>query len=150
MCNLINPIIAEGSTTGHRTAFTPDRMLARYATPTRLISCTIAIENERLLGFQSLKWVDPEQSDPLPASWGTIASFVAPESQGMGVGQRLWPETLKAALTAGVETIDATIRADNTPGLAYYSGLGFTDWNTREGLLSDGTPSKRICKRYDL
>jgi len=35
----------------------------------------------------------------------------------LGIGQKLWSATRRAAVAAGVQTIDATIRADNVGGL---------------------------------
>ena len=56
-----------------------------------------------------------------------------------------------AAVAAGVQTIDATIRADNVGGLKYYGGLGFTDYAEIPNLpLSDGTPVTRIRKKLVL
>ncbi len=47
--------------------------------------------------------------------------------------------------------IDATIRADNASGLAYYKAMGFTDWDVlRDVPLSDGRVVDRIRKRFDL
>lgn len=42
-----------------------------------------------------------------------------------GVGSALFPATRAAAEELGLEFINATIRADNVGGLAYYAKLGF-------------------------
>lgn len=69
----------------------------------------------------------------------------------MGIGQKLFWATRFAAKAAHVKTIDATIRADNIAALKYYSGLGFTDYDTLPLIpLHDGSPIDPIRKRFDL
>lgn len=153
MSALINPIIAEGATTAHRRPFDAARMRAHYIAPPRLIACVTAWDGEALLGFQSTEFADPDWEGPhmVPEDWGCIGSFVNPDAQGRGVGRALFAATLKAAQVAGAVAIDATIRADNVPGLAYYSRIGFVDYAiTRDVPLSDGTRVDRISKRYDI
>lgn len=146
MVTLLNAIIAVGGTTAHQTPMTRDTMLAHYIAPTEVICCHIAITNGRLSGFQYLGW-----SDDHPEGWAIIASFVALDRAKMGIGQLLFAATRAAAVAAGVRTIDATIRADNTGGLKYYGGLGFTDYDVLSQVpLRDGTPVDRIRKRLDL
>ena len=42
-------------------------------------------------------------------------------------------------MAAGVNLIDATIRANNVSGLIYYTGLGFVDYNYLPNkTLADG------------
>jgi L-amino acid N-acyltransferase YncA len=153
MCGVINPIIAEGSTTAHRNSFDAARMVRHYIAPDRLISCTVAQVGNQILGFQVLELCDPDWDEPhpLPADWAVIASFVSPEAQGKGAGRALFAATLSAARTATVPVIDATIRADNVPGLAYYTAMGFEDYGMlRDVLLSDGQIVDQIRKRYNL
>lgn len=153
MCALLNPIIAEGSTTAHRSLFDADRMIAHYIAPPRRVASVTAWEGSRLLGFQVLERPDPEWDGwgAVPVDWGLIASFVAREAQGRGIGTELFHTTRDAARRAAIAAIDATIRADNVAGLAYYSRLGFIDYDRVEGVpLSDGTPVDRIRKRYAI
>ena len=153
MCDLLNPIIQEGSTTAHRSLFNEDRMRQTHIEEPRLIQTTLAFQEDRLMGFQLLEWSDPtfEGPEALPKNWCVIASFVRSGSQGLGIGQFLWRETLLVAKKAKVAFIDASIRADNAPGLAYYSGLGFQDYSRIDGLkLSDGTSVDKIRKRFDI
>ena len=154
MCALLNPIIAEGSTTAHRTRFDLERMVAHcISQPRRVSSVTAWDDGGRLLGFQTLEWPDPDWTKwaSVPLDWGLIASFVARKARGRGVGKAMFPVTLEAARTAGMVVIDATIRADNMPGLAYYSRMGFVDYDRVSGVpLSDGTPVDRIRKRYAI
>lgn len=153
MCALLNPIIEEGKSTAHRRLFDEDRMRETHITAPRLIRTTLAFKGEDLMGFQLLEWFDPAYDGPeaLPDGWAVIASFVRAGSQGLGIGQILWRDTLLAAKRANVATIDASIRKDNVSGLAYYSGLGFRDYSTIEDMeLSDGSRVDKIRKRFDI
>lgn len=153
MCALLNPIIEDGTSTAHRRLFDKDRMRETHITAPRLIQTTLALAGEDLMGFQLLEWADPSYDGPeaLPDGWAVIASFVRSGSQGMGIGQTLWRDTLLAAKRANVTSIDASIRADNVSGLAYYSGLGFSDYaSIKDMVLSDGTRVDKIRKRFDI
>ncbi len=150
MSALLNAIIAKGGTTAHQRPFDPERMRKHYLAQHNFISCIVAEDAGRIIGFQSLAWPG-EDEGRLPKNWGIIASFVADQAAGKGVGQRLFAATRQKAQAANVATIDATIRADNVPGLRYYSGLGFVDYDRIKDVpLSDGTLVDRVCKRFDL
>jgi L-amino acid N-acyltransferase YncA len=147
---IINPIIKAGGTTAHQTPFDEARMARHYIAPPQIIQCTVAERNGVVSGFQSLMWPD-EEGDTFPDGWAIIASFVARTSAGNGIGQAMFAETRRAAIAAGVTTIDATIRADNTGGLAYYTSLGFVDYEVLPAVpLRDGTLVDRVRKRLDL
>lgn len=143
MCAVLNPIIAAGGTTAYRVPFSPERMLKDMIAPDRLIATSVADIDGVVAGFQMLEWADPTWPGPevRPADWAVIATFVARGSHGQGIGTRLFRATLDAAIAAGVRSIDATIRHENTGGLAYYAGLGFVD---------DRVDAERVSKRYDL
>ncbi|WP_106746592.1 GNAT family N-acetyltransferase [Yoonia maritima] len=150
MTALLNKIIALGGSTAHQTPFDVAQMQSHYIAPSALISCQIAHDAGAVIGFQWLGWAE-EPDDPMPEGWGVIASFVSPDASGKGVGQHLFHATKAAALEAGTQVIDATIRADNVVGLRYYSGLGFQDYDRLRNIpLRDGTPVDRIRKRFDL
>ena len=153
MCSLLNRIIAIGGSTAHLQGFDRDRMIGHYICPPLKIACTLVEDGKGLAGFQALEWCDPDWPGPgkLPPDWAVIASFVAVDRQGQGIGGMLWPHTLAAARVAGVRAIDATIRADNRAGLRYYSSLGFVDHDRLAAIpLSDGTPVDRARKSYRL
>ncbi|MGZ9809166.1 N-acetyltransferase family protein [Pseudoroseicyclus sp. H15] len=150
MAAVINPIIARGGTTAHQAPFDEARMLRHYLEPSLGISCSVAEEDGTIRGFQSLVWPDSE-GDPFPEGWAIIASFVAEGQAGKGIGRKLFEATLAAARAADVQTIDATIRADNSGGLAYYSALGFEDYDVLPAVpLRDGSIVDRVRKRFDL
>jgi len=150
LLEVINPIIRAGGTTAHQTPFDSARLLRHYIAPPGLISCTLAEVDGVPIGFQCLIWPDAE-GDPFPDGWAIIASFVAVAAAGKGVGRALFEATKAAAAEANVDTIDATIRADNTVGLGYYTKLGFRDYDVLGNVpLRDGTRVNRIRKRFDL
>src|ERR1700730_13207522 len=149
MAALLNEIIAIGGTTAYEEPFTSESMDHHYVSARNLIACTVAEKDGDLLGFQGLFW--PTEDDPLPDGWAFTATFARVGHTGGGVGRALFAETVKAAHGAGVRTIDATIRADNTGGLAFYGRMGFTDYDRLTGVpLKNGTLVDRIRKRFDL
>jgi L-amino acid N-acyltransferase YncA len=149
MAALLNEIIAIGGTTAYEEPFSSESMDHHYVSARNLIACTVAEKDRDLLGFQGLFW--PTEEDPLPVGWAFIATFARVGRTGGGVGRALFAETVKAAHSAGVRTIDATIRADNTGGLAFYGRMGFTDYDCLAGVpLKNGTLVDRIRKRFDL
>jgi ribosomal protein S18 acetylase RimI-like enzyme len=101
------------------------------------------------VGFQGL--MTAYDDFDLPENWATIGTFTRVGSDRRGIGRALLARTLAAARAAGIATIDATIRADNAAGLAFYSRQGFVDYARLEGvLLKDGRTVDRIRKRLDV
>ena len=150
MCDLLNEIILLGGTTAHQNAFDRELMVDTYIDPPGLIACHLFVEDDEIKGFQSLNWGLPAR-DAIPRDWAAIASFVAVGASAKGIGRQLFKATLAAAQSAGVSTIDATIRADNLAGLRYYARLGFDDYDRLQALpLADGTPVDRIRKKLDI
>ena len=149
MAVLINEIIAIGGTTAYEDPFTPESMDREFISPPYLLSCTLVEDEGRLLGFQVLLW--PNEHEPFPDGWAYIGTYARVGHTGGGIGRTLFAETLKAARAAGVKTIDATIRADNTGGLAFYGRMGFVDYDRRVGMpLNNGARVDRVRKRFDL
>lgn len=146
MTDLLNAIIALGGTTAHQRSFTVEQTLDQYIAGPGVLSCILAEEDGRLLGFQGL-----ELWDGLPDGWADIGTFVAPGLQRGGVGGALMAASLSVARSAGIATINATIRADNLPGLGFYAREGFRDYATdRDWCLDDGTRVGRVSRRLDL
>jgi L-amino acid N-acyltransferase YncA len=139
MCNVLNPLIARGGTTAHKTPFTPERMASHYIAAPELVSCALAEDQSGVLGFQWLGWGQLHYD--LPEGWAVIASFARLDAAGKGVGRALFGETKRLARDAGAKVIDATIRSYNTSGLGYYTRMGFVDWKV--------TP-ETVSKRFDL
>lgn len=150
LTTLLNDVITAGGTTAHQTTFDAARTLRHYIDPAQLISCTVAEVAGNVVGFQSLVWPD-QDGQPFPEGWAIIATFVDIRAAGQGVGRALFIATKAAAKAANVQSIDATIRADNSVGLGYYGGMGFTDYDVLRSVpLRDGQRVDRIRKRFDL
>jgi len=153
MAKLLNEIIKIGGTTAQQTLFDDARMLSHYLAPPNNVACHVALENGSLLGFQALEWSKDDPADPnaRPSDWAYIASFVQDGHQGKGIGVKLFTATLAIAKHQNVQAIDATIRADNVPGLAYYAKMGFReDGRKRNVPLRDGTKIDRVQKALYL
>lgn len=153
MTDVLNEIIGTGGTTAHEKPYTPQQMIQDYIKAVDGISCVVAEIDGQLVGFQTTEWPDPDWDgpDPLPEDWAIIATFVKQGMTGAGIGAALFKATRTIADNAGAVTIDATIRADNTGGLRYYSKMGFVDYKLTANVpLTDGTPVNRVSKRFDL
>jgi GNAT superfamily N-acetyltransferase len=80
-----------------------------------------------------------------------IGTFARVGLTKKGVGSALFAAMQAEARNKGLTAINATIRADNSGGLAFYHRLGFVDHEiVRSVPLKDGTPVDRISKRYPL
>jgi len=147
---ILNGIVAAGGTTAHQTPFTTERVLSQYIVRDRGLVCTVVEVDGKCAGFQSLAWPD-EDGQAFPDGWAIIATFVSPAAAGRGAGRALFAATTDAARAAGVRVIDATIRADNSGGLAFYERMGFVDYDVLPAVpLRDGTRVDRVRKRFDL
>jgi ribosomal protein S18 acetylase RimI-like enzyme len=145
---LLNAIIARGGTTAFETPFEPEILADRYLLGPDVFSACVASTDDGAppAGFQILV-----RSTELPDLWGDIGTFTRIGGTQRGVGRALFRHTERAARERGLVALNATIRADNTGGLAYYSKLGFVDYNIRRGIpLLSGARVDRVEKRYAL
>jgi len=143
---LLNEIIRAGGTTAIETELTPDEFDDWFISGQYPLACHVAEDDGILYGFQSLSLFGGP-----PKGWADIATFARLEPKKKGVGRALFTATRKAAEGLGLTTINATIRADNVSGLAYYGKMGFEDYARVAAVpLADGTPVDRVKKRYDL
>lgn len=144
---ILNDIIEIGGTTAFQKVLTLDEFQNYFLTGDECVECFVALSSKGVvLGFQSLR-----TKASLDAGWLDIATFAQRNTAIKGVGRALFAATLTHARTRGVTNINATIRADNTSGLGYYSKMGFVDYAIEEGVpLSDGRPVDRISKVYML
>lgn len=148
LCGLLNEIIEIGGTTAYELPLTVEAFEAQFLSGPDVLSCLVAEDprDGRLLGFQAL-----ERNDALSDGWGDIATFARARPKRQGVGSALFAATRKRAEALGLVALNATIRADNAGGLAYYARMGFEDYAVTEGRpLRDGTPVDRISKRLRL
>lgn len=141
---LLNEIIRAGGTTAIETELTAEEFDDWFISGQYSLACHVAEADGTLFGFQSLSLF----GDP-PKGWADIATFARMTPKKKGVGAALFPATRKAADDRGLTTINATIRADNVSGLAYYEKMGFETYRRVEQVpLLDGTPVDRVKKRY--
>jgi GNAT superfamily N-acetyltransferase len=146
LCALQARIIAIGGTTAHEVPLTEAEFALDYLTGPDAVCCHTAILGGRAVGFQAVG-LHPD----LPQGWGDIGTFVDADLQRSGAGQALFAATRAAARMAGIVTLNATIRADNVPGLAYYARIGFRDYGADPHYaLSTGRVVGRVHRRYDL
>jgi L-amino acid N-acyltransferase YncA len=145
---LLNEIIARGGTTALEESFTADQLCAAMLTGPDVICCFVAVDRAsgRLEGFQTL-----ERSDTLGDGIGDIGTFARVGLTQRGVGTALFAATRAEASKQGLTEINATIRADNMGGLAFYSRMGFVDHAIEhQAPLKNGARVDRISKRYSL
>ncbi len=145
---ILNRIIEIGGTTAYEEPVSTDYLAAKLLDGApNLISTHVALDPQgQVAAFQYLV-----RSDGLPEGVADIASFARPEPRLKGAGRALFTATVAAARAAGCHEINAQIRADNLPGLGYYTAMGFVDHDVIRGVpLRDGTPVDRIVKRYRL
>lgn len=144
LCGLLNEIILAGGTTALETPLTAAEFADWFIDGEFPLICHVAEHDRSLAGFQSLSLY----GDP-PKGYADIATFARVNSKIPGVGRALFPTTLAAAEELGLEFINATIRADNVCGLAYYTKMGFEPYDRLIQVpLLDGTPVDRIKKRF--
>jgi L-amino acid N-acyltransferase YncA len=147
LADLLNEIIAAGGTTAYETPFTPEAFADAHINGPAVITSMIAEHDDgRPMGFQILL-----ASDKLGPGWGDIGTFARLGSTTRGIGSALFAATKAAAIAAGLKAINATIRADNSGGLAFYARTGFVDYAVDRAVpLADGTLVDRISRRLDL
>ncbi len=143
---LLNEIIARGGTTALQEPYGPESLAAAYLTGPTVICCFVAEAGGQLLGFQTLG-----TQNILPTDIGDIGTFTRIGAIQRGVGSALFAATCGHARAIGLTGINATIRGDNSGGLAFYSRIGFVDHEVVPAVpLKDGTPVDRIRKRFAL
>jgi L-amino acid N-acyltransferase YncA len=144
LAGILNPIICAGGTTGIEDVLDPATLAHWFVDGPDVIACHLAEAGGIARGFQSLS-----RYGDLPPAWADIGTF-ARQPRG-GTGTALFAATCGAARAAGIATINATIRADNTGGLAFYRRLGFVPYRIAPAVpLRDGTPVDRLHHRLDL
>ncbi|MEM7293317.1 MAG: GNAT family N-acetyltransferase [Pseudomonadota bacterium] len=143
---LLNDIIAIGGTTAFEDPLTESEFENQFISGAHCLCCFLAESDTQVVGFQSLIL-----HSKLPENWADIATFARAKPKVPGVGTALFDSTLAFAREQGFAALNATIRADNRSGLAYYSKMGFQDYAVDPGVpLKDGTPVDRVSKRYAI
>ncbi len=143
---LLNDIIRAGGTTAIETPLTEAELAEWFVTGDPVVSSVTAERDGLALGFQMISTYDP-----MPAGWADIATFVRIGTTQGGIGTALFTATCRCARAAGLTTLKATIRCDNTGGLAYYARIGFRDYDANPSFtLSDGRVVGQVHRRFDL
>jgi L-amino acid N-acyltransferase YncA len=148
LADLLNAIIAKGGTTALEEPFTAEELAQAYLIGSEVYCCFVAINpaTGRIEGFQMLC-----RYPKFPDEIGDIGTFARINGSQRGVGTALFDATRTRARALGLPIINATIRADNTGGLAFYRKQGFVDHDVLEGVpMKDGTRIDRVVKRYTL
>ena len=146
LSSLLNEIIRTGGTTAIETPLSPSEFSDWFIDGEFPLACHVAKLGNTLVGFQSLS----VYGEPARGS-ADIATFARMNPKTKGVGSTLFPATRAAAEKLGLAWINATIRADNVSGLAYYKKMGFETYDTQPQVpLLDGTLVDRVKKRFVL
>lgn len=145
---ILNEIIEIGGTTGIEELLTHQQFLDYFLTGDIVESCLCAVDasSGTHLGFQSTS-----HFGDIPADWVDIGTFVKPNIHARGVGRALFAATKAALAGKNLTAINATIRADNKGGLAYYTACGFIDYSIKKSIpLANGIRVDRVCKHYEF
>jgi L-amino acid N-acyltransferase YncA len=147
MADLLNGIIRKGGTTAFVDEIDRNIVLGWFdQAPNRSVWQLAEDDSGDLLGFQSI-----EPHSKLPHDACDIATFVQVGQTGIGIGSKLFEASKQVAIDLGYRWINATIRADNRGGLAYYQSRGFEDYARHPNVaLGNGQRVDWVRKRYDL
>ena len=148
LAELLNAIIARGGTTALEDPCDAAGLARSYLTGPDVHCCVVAQDNAsgKLEGFQTLG-----RYANLPGDIGDIGTFARVDGAQRGVGTAMFASTVVRARDLGLAAINATIRADNGDGLAFYERLGFVPHSITAPLpLRDGACVARVSKRFDL
>jgi len=147
MAELFNQIVAAGGTTAHQSSVSAEELFGWMEKHTDSNVWHVAQNRTgQILGFQ---FIEPHVD--LPADAGDIATYVRVSATKTGIGSKLFETTRLAAQRLGLVWLNATIRSDNTGGLAYYQSQGFQTWHIDGNTaLPDGTVVTKISKRLDV
>lgn len=140
--DIINPIIAAGGTTAYSVPYDVAGLTEKYLHEPA--TSTVALDGNRVVGFQACFEIEPGVY--------SIGSFTDRLNPVAGTGRALFDATLIAARANRATVILAKITSDNTGGLAYYTKMGFEDFDLILGDLTrpDGTTVDRVIKRFTL
>ncbi|MCC1491183.1 GNAT family N-acetyltransferase [Cognatishimia sp. F0-27] len=139
---ILNHIIALGGSTAYETPYTEADFAAHYLDEPPVTM--VALSHGRVVGFQAAFDIGDGQY--------SIGSFTDRQAPVRGAGRALFEATLEGCRAHGGSVILAKITSDNSGGLAYYSALGFEDWQVwpEDHTRADGTRVDRIVKRFLL
>jgi L-amino acid N-acyltransferase YncA len=147
IAGMLSDVLAAADTSAIRGPVDADT-IRRWMAAAPLRSRWMVAEDEAgaILGLQ---WIEPHAG--LPPEAASIATFVLPGRQQLGIGSALFTAMERAARDLGYRWINATIRADNAGGLVYYQSRGFRQWKYEPDVeIAPGRVVDRVSTRYDL
>lgn len=80
-----------------------EQIRERYLDETYKVACTVAEQDGRVIGFQSLKRAWPDNPYDVAEGWGIIGTHIHPDAGRGGLGRKLFAESLAAAKAAGLQ-----------------------------------------------
>lgn len=141
LSDLFNHTVRMGGTTAHEEEWDVATFKTYYFDDPAMVQTVLS--DDQPIGLQAVFAIDENGL--------SIGSFTDQRNPVRGAGAVMFEATKAAATAAGYAFINAKIRADNVPGLAYYGKMGFVDFKVDKDVpLSDGTPMDRITKRLML
>jgi ribosomal protein S18 acetylase RimI-like enzyme len=108
----------------------------------------VAEEGGRIVGWcDALPGTVPEGT----AHIGRMGMGVQKGRRGKGIGRRLLEATIAGAKAVGLEKMELSVYASNTPAIALYRSLGFREEGRRlRGRLVDGVYDDVLLMALDL
>lgn len=139
---ILNHTVALGGSTAQEEPMTEAEFAHDHLV--EALICNVVEAGGRVVGFQGV-W---------PAGEGlySIGSFTDRSDPIPGAGRVLFDKMLSDCRRRGGKAILAKITSDNVGGLAYYSKMGFADFEIwpNDHERPDGRKVDRIVKRYLL
>lgn len=139
---IVNHIIALGGSTAYEHPYDAEAFAAHYLDEPPVTN--VVLQDGVVVGFQA--------AFDIGDGLYSIGSFTDRQTPVKGAGRALFEKTLADCRAHGGVAILAKITSDNTGGLAFYSRMGFVDWQVLpdDHTRSDGTKVDRIVKRLEL
>lgn len=140
--DIINPIIATGGTTAYEEPYTKKGFLDHYCNEPPVSN--VVLYKGKVIGFQAAFEVEQGLF-----SVGTFTDRVNP---ARGAGAALMAKTKQDCRAHGGTAILAKITEDNTGALAFYSKMGFEDFELEKvaHTRKSGKVVDKIIKRFKL
>ncbi len=147
LLGILNRLIDAGGTTALEIRLTQQEFERLFLNGPTCLACFIAMDpSGRISGFQA----SCTRND-LPPDYADIATFSRQNPRALGTGTALFFKSVEFLRERGFRHINAKIRADNVPGLAYYAKMGFLDHAiAKKEPLLDGSLIDRVTKRYRI
>ena len=139
---ILNPIIAAGGTTAYEEPYTEAYFLEHYCNEPPISN--VVLHNGRIIGFQAAFEVEQ--------GLYSIGTFPDRANPVRGAGAALMAKTKADCRTRGGTAILAKITEDNTGALAFYSKMGFEDFEVDKAAHTrrSGKIVDKIIKRFKL